>query len=101
MSNAINHSWNFVVKTPVKEEKSIVTFKSEGNVLTGTMNSPDHGLQEIFEGTVDGNTLSWKSKVTKPMRLTLTYTATLDDAMNMVGSLKVGPAKMKFSGTLV
>jgi len=33
------------------------------------------------------------------MKLTLKYTATLDEANNMTGFVKVAMAKMKFAGT--
>jgi len=98
---AIDCSWDFVVKTPAGEQKSVVTLKSEGGTLTGSMDSKEYGVQQIEEGTYDGETLVWKSKVTKPMKLTLTYTATLDADNNMSGFLKVAMAKMKFSGTPV
>ena len=98
---SIDYTWDFVVKAPMKEQKSIVSLKSEGATLTGTMNSDEYGVQEIEDGKVEGNTLTWKSKVTKPMKLTLSYTATLDEAKNMEGVVKVGVmAKMKFSGKL-
>lgn len=100
VANAIDSAWDFVVKIPGGEQKSIVTLKSNGSTLTGTMNSETYGLQEIEEGTYDGETLVWKSKTTKPMKLTLTYTAKLDENNNMEGQVKVAMAKMKFFGTL-
>ncbi|AUM12374.1 hypothetical protein [Ketobacter alkanivorans] len=100
MSKVIDCSWDFVVKAPGgKEEKSVVTLKSDGATLTGTMNSEEYGVQEIEDGKFDGETLTWKSKTTKPMKLTLKYTATVDDANNMKGFIKVAMAKLKFSGT--
>lgn len=96
---AIDCAWDFVVKTPTGEQKSVVTLKSDGDKLTGSMDSQQYGLQEVLEGSYDGETLVWKSKVTKPMKLTLTYTATLDASNNMKGVLKVAMAKMQFSGT--
>lgn len=96
---AIDCAWDFVVKTPTGEQRSVVTLKSEGDKLVGTMDSKDYGLQEVLDGTWDGETLTWKSKVTKPMKLTLTYTATLDANNNMKGFLKVAMAKMQFTGT--
>lgn len=96
---AIDGAWDFTVKTPTGEQKSVVTLKSEGDKLTGSMDSKEYGVQEIQDGTYDGETLVWKSKVTKPMKLTLTYTATLDASNNMKGFLKVAMAKMQFSGT--
>lgn len=96
---AIDCAWDFVVKIPGGEQKSIVTLKSDGDKLTGTMNSEEYGVQEIEEGTYDGETLSWKSKTTKPMKLTLKYTATLDENNVMKGFIKVAMAKMQFTGT--
>jgi hypothetical protein len=98
MSKVINHTWNFTVKVPGKEQKSVVSLKSDGNVLTGTMNSEEYGLQEIEEGTWDGTTLAWKSKTTKPMKLTLSYSATLGEGDVLEGQLKVAMAKFKFTG---
>lgn len=101
MSGSIDHVWNFVVKVPMGEQKSVLTLKSEANTLVGNMNSEVYGMQEIEEGVLEGSTLSWKTKVTKPMKLTLSYTAEMDENKNISGIVKVGPmAKMKFSGTL-
>ena len=99
VANAVDCTWDFVVKIPGGEQKSIVSLKSNGSTLTGTMNSETYGIQEIEEGTFDGETLVWKSKTTKPMKLTLTYTATLDESNNIEGVVKVEMKKMKFSGT--
>ena len=100
MAKVIDCTWDFVVKAPGgKEEKSVVSLKSDGENLTGTMDSQEYGKQEIEEGKFDGETLTWKSKTTKPMKLTLKYTATVDDANNMTGFIKVAMAKLKFTGT--
>lgn len=99
--SAIDGAWDFAVKTPTGEQKSVVTLKSEGDKLVGTMDSKDYGVQQIEDGTWNGETLVWKSKVTKPMKLTLTYTATLDENKNLKGFLKVAMAKMQFTGTLI
>jgi hypothetical protein len=100
MSKVIDCKWNFVVKAPGgKEEKSIVTLKSEGESLVGTMDSAEYGVQPIEDGKFDGETLTWKSKTTKPMKLTLKYTATVDDSNHMSGFIKVAMAKLKFTGT--
>ena len=101
MSKVIDYAWDFAVSVPGGKQKSIVTLKSDGEALTGTMNSEEYGVQDIEDGSFDGETLKWKSKTTKPMKLTLKYTATLDEANNMTGFVKVAMAKMKFSGTLV
>lgn len=96
---AIDCAWDFEVKTPTGVQKSVITLKSEGDKLVGTMDSKEYGVQAIEDGKFDGETLSWKSKTTKPMKLTLNYTATLDENNNMKGIMKVAMAKLQFSGT--
>ncbi len=91
--------WDFEVKTPTGAQKSIVKLKSEGDQLVGTMDSKEYGVQAIEEGKWDGETLTWKSKTTKPMKLTLTYTASLDENNNLKGVMKVALAKLQFSGS--
>ena len=97
-ATAIDCVWDVTVKVPGKEQKSVVTLKSDGDTLTGTMDSEEYGVQEIEDGSWDGETLTWKSKTTKPMKLTLTYTATLDENNNLEGQVKVAMAKFKISG---
>ena len=97
-ATAIDCVWDVTVKVPGKEQKSIVTLRSDGETVTGTMDSEEYGVQEIEEGSWDGETLIWKSKTTKPMKLTLTYTATLDSDNNLEGQVKVAMAKFKISG---
>ena len=97
-ATAIDSVWDVTVKVPGKEQQSVVTLKSDGDALTGTMDSAEYGLQEIEDGSWDGETLTWKSKTTKPMKLTLTYTATLDENNNLEGQVKVAMAKFKISG---
>ncbi len=101
IAKPVDATWNFVVKTPTGEQKSVVTLKSDGTTLTGFMDSAEYGKQPIEEGKYDGETLTWKSKTTKPMKLTLTYTATLDASNVMTGFIKVAMAKLKFTGTPV
>lgn len=95
----IDTTWDLTVNVPGKAQESVLSLKSDGATLTGTMDSSEYGLQEIIDGTRDGNELTWKSLTTKPMKLTLKYTATLDDNNNLEGQVKVAMAKFKMSGT--
>lgn len=95
----IDQEWDLTVNVPGKTQQSILTLKSNGSELTGTMDSEEYGKQEISDGKRDGNKLTWKSITTKPMKLTLSYTAELDDSNNLEGQVKVALAKFKMSGT--
>lgn len=97
----IDGAWNLIVKAPGGEQKSVVTLKSEGESLVGTISNEKFGVQEIEDGKFDGQTLSWKSKITSPMKLTVSYIATLDENNNISGHIKAAMAKILFSGTPV
>lgn len=98
---AIDCAWNLVLKAPNGVQESVVTLKSDGAVLKGTISNKDFGEQEIEDGKYDGETLTWKSKITKPMKLTVSYVATLDADNNISGHVKAAMAKIPFTGTPV
>lgn len=97
----IDCAWNLVIKAPNGEQRSVVTLKSDGESLSGTIANDDFGVQDIESGKFDGETLTWKSKITKPMKLTVTYVATLDGDNNISGHIKAAMAKIQFTGTPV
>ena len=96
---AIDCAWNLVINSPTGTQHSVVTLKSDGGVLTGTISNDSFGLQEIEGGKYDGETLTWKSKITKPLKLTVSYVATLDENNNMKGHINAAMTKIKFTGT--
>ena len=97
----IDGAWSLTVKAPNGTQTSVVTLKSEGEVLTGTIANDSLGVQDIEDGKYDGQNLTWKSKITKPMKLTVSYHATLDENNNITGHIKAAMAKILFSGTPV
>ena len=56
--------------------------------FTGT-NSGAMGSADVVDGTVDGNTLSWKMNMTVPMPMTLECEATIDGD-NLTGTVGAG-----------
>ncbi len=81
-------AWNIVIKSPIGDQKSLVTLEESGGVVTGTM-SGSAGEAEVEDGKVDGDVVSWTSKVTKPMPVTLEFTGKIDgDAIS--GNVKLG-----------
>ena len=97
----IDNAWDLIIQAPNGEQRSVVTLKSEGGVLTGTITNPEFGEQPIEGGKYDGEKLTWKSKMTKPVKLTVTYNATLDGDNNISGHIKAMMAKIPFTGTPV
>ena len=94
---AIDGTWRMVMDTPMGAQEMTGTFRTEGEVLTGTLASPE-GDQD-FAGTVAGNRLKWDMKVTKPMPITLKYDLTIDGD-TLAGTAKLGMfGKAKITGT--
>lgn len=95
---AIDGKWNTVVKSPMGDQKSVVTFKQDGNTLTGSGEAQGNTTQ-LQDGKIDGNAVSWKIAITSPMPMTLEFTGTLDgDAMS--GQVKAGAfGSFPWSGT--
>ena len=91
-------SYECVVKSPMGDQKSTLTVNVDGDTWSGT-NSGAQGSLDIYEGKVDGNTLTWKMDMKVPMPMTLEGTATVDgDAIT--GSVKAGMfGSMPMSGT--
>ncbi|MAW99382.1 MAG: hypothetical protein CMN72_06945 [Sphingomonas sp.] len=84
----VDGSWDTVTKTPMGDQKAVMTVNSSGDSFTGTF-SGDMGETEIEDGKVDGDTLTFKISIKSPMPMTLDGEATVDgDAMT--GTVKAG-----------
>jgi hypothetical protein len=91
-------NWNLVVASPMGERQATLSVKTDGGALKGSQ-AADGDSTEIFDGTVNGNELSWKVSITDPMPMTLEFSGTI--AGNEVsGSVKLGAfGTATFSGT--
>ena len=59
----------------------------------------DGNSTEIFDGTVNGNEVSWKVSITEPMEMTLEFTGTINGD-EVSGSVTLGAfGTAPFSGT--
>lgn len=72
----VDGTYEVTVKSPLGDQKSTLTVKSDGSTFTGT-NSGAMGSADV-SGEVNGNTLTWKQQMTVPMPMTLDMTATVD-----------------------
>lgn len=91
-------TWDITMNTPMGAQNAKLELSSDGGVLTGRMTSPQ-GDADVQEGTVDGNSLSWKADITTPISMTLEFSATLDGD-SISGSVKLGAfGTASFSGS--
>ncbi len=95
---AVDGDWDVTVKSPMGDQKSVLTINSNGDTFTGKMQG-SLGSMDIASGSVSGNTLSWKMDMTVPMPMTLDCTATVDGD-SLTGEVKAGAfGSMPVSGT--
>ena len=91
-------NWSLVVSTPMGERQGTLSVKTDGNTLKGSQMA-EGSSAEIFDGTVDGNAISWKVSITDPMPMTLEFNGTVDGD-KLSGSVTLGAfGSSSFSGT--
>jgi hypothetical protein len=95
---SVDGDWDVTIKSPMGDQKAVLTVNSDGGSFSGQM-SGGLGSMDIPSGIVDGDTISWSMDMTVPMPMKLDCTATVDgDAMN--GEVKAGAfGSMGLSGT--
>lgn len=71
----IDGSWDTVVKSPLGDQKAMLTVKTDGSSWTGSQTGA-MGSVEISDGIVEGDTIKWSMSIVVPMPMTLTCQAT-------------------------
>jgi hypothetical protein len=93
----IDGSWDCVVKSPLGDQKTVLTVTTDGNTFTGT-NAGALGSMDV-NGEVDGDTITWKMNMTVPMPMTLDCKATIDGDV-LTGTVGAGAfGSFPMSGT--
>lgn len=88
--------WNVVIKTPMGNNEVVFDLEVEGSEVHGAIKGPKE-TNEIFDGKVDGNTLTWGAKVSSPIPMTLVFTANIDGD-SISGGAKSPFGTASFSG---
>jgi hypothetical protein len=93
----VQGKWNITIKTPMGDKSGVLELNVSGKTLTGSLSDAEHHVA-ISDGRIEGNKLSWKAKITKPLNLSFKFTAIVEqdrisgDARHMLGAAT-------FSGT--
>lgn len=94
---AADGNWNLVISTPMGDRQATLSVKTEGTKLKGTQ-AAEGNSAEIFDGTVNGNTIGWKVSITDPMPMTLEFSGTVT-GNELNGSVVLGAfGSSSFSG---
>ena len=67
--------WLVTIETPVGERTGVLDLVVDGSMLSGRLSAGEHSA-DISDGAVDGDRLTWSARVTKPMRMTVKFSAT-------------------------
>ncbi|PBC71044.1 hypothetical protein BX265_5612 [Streptomyces sp. TLI_235] len=84
----IEGTWDLTIATPVGRITAVVELRREGGILTGTA----HGAGEeapLTDVALDGDRLTWKQAVTRPLRLNLVFDVTVADG-TLTGTSRAG-----------
>lgn len=69
---AIDGDWNLTINTPMGQQTATLSVKADGGALNGTM-AAMAGAQNIENGAVDGDNVSWTTDIVVPMPMTLAF----------------------------
>lgn len=75
------------------DKSGVLEVNVNGATVTGSLSDADHRV-EITHGRIDGNHLSWQARMTKPISLSLKFTAVVDrdrisgEARHMLGAAR-------------
>jgi len=85
---SVEGTWKVTVNSPMGKQETVLVLSSEAGTLQG-MQSGEHGSYPIKDGQVNGDTVSWSSSITSPIRLTLQFTGVVTGE-SMKGKVKLG-----------
>ena len=91
--------WAVSVATPMGEQKGSFTVAVNGERFDGILENPLMGELPTLDGRVDGDVLTWRMEMTRPMAVSLDCSATVDGD-SLTGTVKAGLfGTLKLSGT--
>ena len=86
---SVDGTWKLTVNTPMGAQESTLVISSSGGTLTGTQSAGSGEGKAIDGGTINGNNISWKSSISRPMPMTLEFSGVVSGD-SLSGSVKLG-----------
>ncbi|MGW7381440.1 hypothetical protein [Streptomyces sp. NPDC054794] len=81
-------TWDLTMSTPIGRMRAVIELRSRDGVLTGTAQGTGEEVP-LTEVVLDGDRLTWKQAITKPLRLNLAFDVRLDGD-TLTGTSKAG-----------
>jgi hypothetical protein len=84
---SLTGKWNLSIATPMGEQKVELELVQDGDQVTGVSRNDLEGETPMVDPVLNGNKLTWKSNITRPIKVTATMELTFN------GDLVTGTAK--------
>ena len=99
-SMALAGTWNIGISTPIGTQSVVLELTEHDGVIEGVAKG-NAETTPLINPVLDGNRLTWKQAITKPMRLNLTFDVTIDGD-SLIGTARAGMLpSSKVTGTRV
>ena len=86
---AADGTWKLTINTPMGSQESTLVISTAGGTATATQSAGTSDPRPVDDVTVNGDKVSWKASITKPMSMTLEFNGTVSGD-NMDGTVKLG-----------
>jgi hypothetical protein len=87
---SLTGTWNLSIATPMGEQKVDLVLVQEGpEQISGVSRNDLEGEQPLKEPVLKGNQLTWKTTITKPVKITAKMDVTFDGD-SVTGTAKAG-----------
>lgn len=80
--------WDTIISTPIGKLSVLIDLSTNDGQIVGTAKQGEE-IVSLDNPFLEGNQLKWSMKVTKPMRLTLKFSVSID-GNQMIGEVKAG-----------
>lgn len=70
----ISGIYDCVTKSPMGDQSTVLTVEVEGDTITGAEEGP-FGTSQLLDGRIDGDRLTWRTELSRPLPITLTTEA--------------------------
>jgi hypothetical protein len=97
---SLTGTWNIRISTPIGTQSVVLELTENSGAVEGIVKGEAESTP-LINPVLDGNRLTWRQSITKPMRLNLTFDVVIDGD-TLTGTSKAGmlPAS-KVTGTRV
>ncbi len=97
---SLTGNWNIKISTPIGTQSVVLELTETNGLVEGTAKGTAESTP-LIDPVLDGNRLTWKQSITKPMRLNLVFDVIIDGD-TLTGTSKAGRLPTsKVAGTRV